>query len=304
MASSTSSGATRWRCSEIAVPRELRSSSAASRGGFLLGKSRGRGGKSRIEGFQILALRLRLRAGARKLALLRAQEFCLGKLRGLERRDARIAFDDACGECGDCVVEEGRIALHFADLLVAPRKRSAQIAHLFVESRDARGARTELGLQLGDFLSSVAELALQAVQPRFAVVYGMVEPGNERIEDSTPTLERAQRLQIAGVAHLQFAHVLLRRFDCSFALSKFGIERAFARVQSTRCGIAFLHCKAPLLAARLGLRERRLHLRELLQQRAGALLGRNARAARGSKLVLKFRETLAFARQARFDVLQ
>jgi hypothetical protein len=225
--------------------------------GFLLGEARVDGGESRFQRAQILALNVCFCDRARKIALARCEGLTLRELRGLEGCNARVALNNVGGERDDGVVQESGVAFYLADLLVTPRKRSAQVVHLFVEGYDAGVARAQLRLQFGNFLRAAAQIALQFPQAHFAVAQGVIKTRQQRIEDRAPALKRAQRLQISRAARLQFTHFGLRGFHCAFARGQFGIERTFARMQRTGCRVTLFDREPLLLAACFGLRQRR-----------------------------------------------
>ena len=136
--------------------------------GFLLGEARVDSGERRFERSQILALHVRLGERARKIAFALSESLTLRELRGLEGCDARVPLGNVCGERDDVVVQESGVTFYLADLLVAPRQRSTQVGHLFVEADDARVALAQLRLQVGNFLRAAAEFALQLAQAHFA----------------------------------------------------------------------------------------------------------------------------------------
>src|ERR1700733_7969866 len=101
-----------------------------------------------------------------------------------------------------------------------------------------------------------------------------------------------------------FAQLAIVAFEFSFASNKFGVERAFTGMQCTHRGLMLEHCEATLLAARFGLLQTRADAFKFCCQRSRPLFGRLAYAVRGCKFALKFRQSLAFASQTLFDVLQ
>ncbi len=158
-------------------------------GSFFLGKTRVGGRERRFQRAQSLALHFVLGHRLRKLALTIVESLALRQLRGLQGGDAGITLRNRRGQCNDGVIQECGVALDLADLLVTPRERAAEIAHLFVERCDACIARAQLRLQFTHFLRAAAEFALQTLQARFAVTDRMIESGEQRIEHRAAALE-------------------------------------------------------------------------------------------------------------------
>ena len=118
--------------------------------GFILGEARIGSGESRLQRRQILALNLGFGDRARKSALSRSGGLTFRPLHGFEGRDVRVAFCDSCRQRGDRVLEGRGVAVRFADLLFATRKRPAQGTYFLAKRRDVRVAFCDSCRQRGD----------------------------------------------------------------------------------------------------------------------------------------------------------